>query len=406
MEKKKSQKWLKPRHTVARNLLYAPLKLYCKWKYRIDIKPYRGEKGQAYFILFNHQTAFDQFFVSLAFRRHVYYVSSEDLFSKGWLSKLITYLVNPIPFRKSTSDLKGIRTCLRVAREGGNIGMAPEGNRTYSGTTEYIKPTVATMVKACRLPLVLFRIEGGYGAHPRWSDNNRRGKMKAYVSRVVTPEEYKGMNDEELFDIIQKELYVDERKDTTLFYSKRSAEYLDRAMYYCPHCGLSVFHSEKDIITCTKCGAQVRYLSNKRLEGVNKPFPFPYVKEWYDAQCDFIHALELSPYMDTPLYRDTVRYSENIYCKHKVLICKQAELAVFGDRFEVKTEEKTDVYPFHSLSSATVLGKNKLNIYQDERIFQFKGDKHFNALKYLNLYYHAINLTAEKEISDGRFLGL
>lgn len=406
MKKKKSQKWIKPRHSVVRALLWPPFYLYSKWKYRIDIHPYREEKGQAYFILFNHQTAFDQFFVSLAFRRHVYYVSSEDLFSKGWLSKLITYLVNPIPFRKSTSDLKGIRTCLRVAREGGNIAMAPEGNRTYSGTTEYIKPTVASMVKACRLPLVLFRIEGGYGAHPRWSDSIRRGRMKAYASRVVTPEEYKDMSDEELFDIIQKELWVDEREDETPFYSKNNAEYLDRAMYYCPFCGLSVFHSKGDLVTCTKCGAQVRYLPNKRLEGVNKPFPYPYVKEWYDAQSNHIHALDLSPYMDTPLYRDTVKYSENIYCKNKIILCEQAELAVYGDRFEVKTDDKTDVYPFSTLSSATVLGKNKLNIYWDERIFQFKGDKHFNALKYLNLYYHAVNTTTEKENADGRFLGL
>jgi hypothetical protein len=51
------------------------------------------------------------------------------------------------------------------------------------------------------------------------------------------------------------------------------------------------------------------------------------------------------------------------------------------------------------------LGKNKLNIYHNDKIYQVKPDKHFNALKYMNIYYHATN--AEKgENSDVEFLGL
>ena len=82
--------------------------------------------NRPYLILFNHQTAFDQFFTSIAFKKHIYYIASEDLFSNGFLSKLITWLVAPIPFRKSTSDIAAIKNCLRIVKEGGSIGMAPE----------------------------------------------------------------------------------------------------------------------------------------------------------------------------------------------------------------------------------------------------------------------------------------
>lgn len=402
-QQQKKKRWVLKRHTVVRNLLYWPLYIYVILRYRIQIQKLPKDTPQC-FVLMNHQTAFDQFFVSISFPQHIYYISSEDLFSKGWVSRLITWLVAPIPFRKSTSDLNGVKNCLRIAREGGSIGMAPEGNRTYSGTTEYMKPSVANLVRATGLPLALYRIEGGYGAHPRWSDTVRRGKMRSYVSRIIQPEEYKNLTNEALFEIIKKELYVDERLDQTPFYGKKNAEYLDRVMYFCPYCGLSELDSKGDIVSCRKCGMQVRYLPDKRLEGVGFDFPYPYVKEWYDAQSNFVRALDMDRFGDDPIFRDTVGYSENIYCKHKVKIDDAATLSVFRDRFQVETGHGVDVYPFAQVYSATVLGRNKLNLYVGNQIFQFCGSKHFNPVKYLNLYYHSVG--EGREHNDDEFLGL
>ena len=403
-KKKKTKKWIKPRHMVIISILRPFFHLYVKLRYRIKIEKYKGDKKQPLFILFNHQTAFDQFFVSLAFPRHIYYISSEDLFSKKWISRLLSYAVAPIPFRKSTSDISAIKNCMRIMREGGSIGMAPEGNRTYSGTTEYMKSGVASMAKALKMPLAFFRIEGGYGTHPRWSDDIRKGRMRGYFSRIIPYEEVKAMSDDELFELIKRELYVDEREDQTLFKSKRPAEFLDRAMYYCPQCKLSTFYSERDIIACTKCGRAVRYLENKRLSGVGFDFEFDNVKDWYDAQSDFVRALDLSPYENTPVYEEEVALFENIYCKRKILIDKHAKIRIFSDRLAVSTENEEFVFSFKDVVAATVLGKNKLNFYVGSKIYQFKGDKHFNALKYLNLYYHATE-TRVKE-NEPQFLGL
>ena len=60
--------------------------------------------------------------------------------------------------------------------------------------------------------------------------------------------------------------------------------------------------------------------------------------------------------------------------------------------------------PFSDVSAVTVLGRNKLNIYFGNKIYQIKSDKRFNALKYLNIFHRYKNLTKEK--ADGKFLGL
>ena len=218
-------------------------------------------------------------------------------------------------------------------------------------------------------------------------------------------EEYADMTAEQLFDRIEKGLYVDEAVADGLFRSDKKAEYLERAMYICPHCGLSEFESNRDIISCKQCGQTIRYLPTKELVGVNQPFPFQFVTEWYDYQCDFINNWDPRPYQDEPLYRDTARLSQVLLYKRKQLLRAQAAFALYGDRVVID-EQGSDplVFPFEEATAVTVLGRNKLNIYHNKMVYQFKGSKRFNALKYVNLYYRYKNIV--RGDSDGKFLGL
>lgn len=402
---KKKVKWVRPRHIFVRNVLAPFILTYTKIKYGVKIEPFKAEGDRQYLVISNHQTGFDQFFVEAAFKKHIYFIATEDLFSMGWVSKLLSFLVAPIPFKKSTSDLKAIKTCVNVAKEGGSIGLFPEGNRTYCGRTVFMKSSIASLVKMLRLPVAFFKIEGGYGIQPRWSDVCRKGTMKAGVTRVMEPEEYKDMSVEELFEVIQKELWVDETKIEDNYYHKQSAEYLDRAMYVCPDCGLSEFYAKDDIITCTKCGKQIQYLPNKKLQGVGFDFPFTYVADWYDYQCNYISNLDLNTFGEEAIYSDKIELFEVILYKNKQKLADEIEFCVYKDKYTLKNAEYDLNIPFNEVSAVSVLGKNKLNIYANEQVFQVRGDKHFNALKYMNLYYHAANVE-KGESKNGEFLGL
>ena len=200
--KTKRKPWIRPRHNLIIRLAALVVYPWTKWKYHIKIEKCPELKKRQCLIVMNHQTAFDQFFVGMAFPRVIYYLATEDIFSLGFVSSLLRYLVAPIPIKKQTTDLAAIKTCLRVAREGGSIAIAPEGNRTYSGRTEYMSPAIAPLVRRMKLPIALYRIEGGYGKEPRWSDVVRKGKMRSYVARVIEPEEYASLSDDELFALI------------------------------------------------------------------------------------------------------------------------------------------------------------------------------------------------------------
>ena len=404
MEPKKQTKpkesWVKPRHRFTFDFLRAILIPYTTWKYRVKADRFQEQGDRPYLIMLNHQTPFDQFFVAMSFSGPIYFIATEDLFSKGWISSVIRYLAAPIPIKKQTTDLHAGKPCMKVAKDGGTIALAPEGNRTFDGKTVYIKPSIVKLAKALRLPIAIYRIEGGYGVQPRWSNTVRKGKIHAYVSRIIEPDDIKAMSDDELYELLLKELDVNEGVVDGTYRHPKLAEHLERAMYVCPHCGLSEFESSTDIIRCKKCGRQVRYLPTKELKGIGEPFPFRFTTEWYDYQCDFINSWDPRPYRDAPLYRDTSKFFNVVLYKNKELLNKQASVALYGDRITIDDM----VFSFDETSAVTVTGRNKVNIYFGDRVYQLKSHKRFNALKYVNIFNRYKNICEGNE--NGKFLGL
>lgn len=404
MAKSNKKKWMKFRHKVVRNVLFPTLGLYSRIKYNAKIERFKEQEDRPYLILLNHQTPFDQFFVGMAFKGPIYYLATEDIFSKGFVSSLIKYLVAPIPIKKQTTDVKAILNCIRVAREGGTIAIAPEGNRTYSGRTEYMSPSIVPLARKLGNPIALYRLEGGYGTHPRWSDVVRRGKMRGYVSRVIYPEEYASMTDDELFAIIEQGLYVDEAVADKKYRHKKRAEYLERAIYVCPFCGLSEFESHDDKLECKKCGRVVKYLETTELVGDGFEHPYRFVADWYDAQKDFINSFDALAHCDEPLYCEEVSVYEVIPCEKKELLSEESRVTLFGDRLILSIDGEDIVCSFEDISSVAVLGRNKLNVYHGDKIYQLKGSKRFNALKYVHIYHRHKNIV--KGDANGEFLGL
>ncbi len=403
---KKKEKWMKPRHKVVWGILYPILKLITLIKFPIRVERYREQGKRPYLILMNHQTPFDQFFVCMAFHGPIYFIATEDILSNGIISKIIKWAVAPIPIKKQAGDFSAVMTTLRVAREGATIAMAPEGNRTYSGKTEYINPAVAGLAKKMKLPIALFRIEGGYGMEPRWSNVTRYGtKMRGYVSRVIEPEEYASLSNDELYELIKEGLFVDEGKADGVFRSSKRAEYLERAVYVCPFCGLSEFESHGNEAECKSCHRKIVYGEDKTITGIGYEFPFRFMTQWYDYQADFINNLDILQHVDEPAFRDTSNLFEVILNKRKVSLRKNAQLHLYGDRVVIdEGREDAVVFPFAEVTAVSVLGRNKLNIYHGTNVYQFKGSKRFNALKYVHFYYRHKNISRGE--TNGKFLGL
>ena len=86
---------------------------------------------------------------------------------------------------------------------------------------------------------------------------------------------------------------------------------------------------------------------------------------------------------------------------------KEAKIRLFADRLEASGNGESFVFPLAEIRAITVCGKNKLNLYFGDKLYQITGDKRFNALKYVNLTFRYKNIIKEEK-GEGydKFLGL
>ena len=399
-KKKKTKKWIKTRHRIVQHFVMPIFYVWSKISYGLKIQRLKKRDKRQYLIICNHQTAFDQFFVSLLLKRTIFYVASEDIFCKGFVSKLLSRYIAPIPIKKSVTDIRAIMNILKVKNEGGTIAIFPEGNRTYSGETGYIKPGIVSLIKKLGLPLLVLRIEGGYGVEPRWAKKQRKGTTYIRALEVVEKEDYQKLSDSELEKFVADKLYHSEAKVTESYKSNARAEYLDRAMYVCPYCGISRLNASGNVIKCTKCGRETEYLETKQLKGVGFDFPFEFVADWYKYQCDFIAKTDLLAHLSQPIWQETATVWDTKMFKMPKPIFENANISLFGDRYVISSSTGELTISFSDVTAVTALGKNKLNIYVGDMIYQLKSDCHFNPLIFMNVYYVFVNANKKEEQNE------
>lgn len=402
---KKRGKWVLPRHKFVKNTLIRPFEFYSRIRYGLHFEIFPNPEHHQYLILTNHQTPFDQFFTAFVFRDPIYYIATEDIFSIGFLSRLLEFVVAPIPIRKGATDVNSIKNCVQVVKEGGSIALCPEGNRTYSGQTESIKPSIAKLIKMLKLPVLFVKFEGGYGVAPRWSDVLRKGSMRAYPAGILGVDEIKAMSAEELAQKVTDALYVDEHNNPVDYHSNKRAEYLERLLYVCPQCGLTRFESKGNRAYCHSCELTFEYNPNLTLKPIKGSLPYSNIRDWYFAQNDFVRKLPISLYeKDEIIFSDFVSlYKVHIY-EHKERMLKNAFLSLRGNTLQIEGNDISYRLALNDITGMSVLGHNKLGFYVGEDLYQIKGSKRFNAVKYLNLYYHYTNRKEPEK--DGEFLGL
>ena len=242
-----------------------------------------GDPQGPFFLVCNHLTDWDPVLVGSAFRKQMYFVASEHILRHGLISRILNYIFAPIARQKGGNAAGTVKGILRALRDGGNVALFPEGNRSWDGLTGAIPPATGKLAKSSGATLVTYRLRGGYLSSPRWAGGSiRKGRMSGRIVGVYPPEELKKMTAQEVNSLICRDLAEDaweqQEKEPVRYRGKKPAEHLENYLFLCPECGKAhCLQSKGDIFRCTACGAKARYTDFGFLEG---DFRFQTVREW------------------------------------------------------------------------------------------------------------------------------
>lgn len=249
---------MKKRHLFFWGLLRPLVSLFLKLKFGYKFKTPKALPPQ-YIVLSNHVTDWDPLFVAVALKRQMYFVGSEHIARWKRAYNLLKYVFAPIMRPKGASAMAAVMSILRHVKKGANVCLFPEGVRSWDGKPCPILPSTAKLVQKAGVGLVTFRITGGYFVSPMWSNGLRRGNISGAPVGVYTAEELKNMSEEEIFEIILRDLgedaYKTQKKAPHPYKNKALAENLEHFLFYCPACGeKGGLHSAGNALSCAACG--------------------------------------------------------------------------------------------------------------------------------------------------------
>ena len=259
----------------------------------------KAEKGpdRPSFIISNHNCNLDPAFVTFGFSGHFYFVASEHAFRKGFPSKLLRFVFDPIPIDKARMDSTALREMFRRIKAGHSICIFAEGNRSFNGVTgDNVGIATAKMVRLSGADLITFRFEGVYFTTPRWGKTIRRGKMTGSVTGRYSAEEVKAMTNEQVLELIQRGIreyaYDRQKENPTRYRGKKRAEDIETVLYLCPKCKkIGTIRSEGNNFSC-ECGMNATYTETGFLEGSPAgQLPFSTITDWDKWQTEQLAAM-------------------------------------------------------------------------------------------------------------------
>jgi len=375
---------------IARHRLVYSLakRLLGRWLRRKFAFSFKNEQSlpAPYILVANHNLDWDPLLLGLAFP-HMYFVASEHLFMKGLVSKLLAYFVSPVPRLKGSVDFRTVLDVRGRLKKGCSVCIFPEGNRSFDGRTGSLHPTTGKFIKACRVPLVTYRLEGGFLTSPRWSHTLRKGSMKGRLVNVYPAERLEAMSPEDIEAAVKSDLYEDayaaQSKRLVRYRGKRLAKGLETAIFMCPACDRIGRMKSTDSKLVCECGAAAEYDEYGYFKGAG--LPFATFTQWYDWQCGRLRelaeadaSLELSD-REVELYSIDGAKKRQRLCLGTIAMTKHLLKICDGTKALLSC-------PLKEISDMSIYGRNTMVFSAKGRYYELKSKLEFNARKYLHLF--------------------
>ena len=330
-------------------------------------------------VVSNHVTTWDPLLLSMSFPdKPIRFVASEHIFRHGLVSRLLNWLVAPIPRKKAASGADTVMASLRALKAGDSVCIFAEGDASWDGLTHPVFPATGKLARMAGVPLVTYRLEGGYLSLPRWSKKLRRGKMRGVIVGVYPPETLKAMKGPEITALIDRDLFEDawarQRQEHIPYRGKDRAEGIERGFFLCPKCGgLGTARGAGDRVRCA-CGLDLLYTE----EGFfNPPDPVETPADWEKMQ-----RAALPAFLERA--EDVVFSEENAVLReiggaHRESELGRGTLALSREKLSCAGRD----FPLAEIDSMAMVKANILLFSAGDRYFEIRAEGRPCLRKYL-----------------------
>lgn len=217
-------------------------------------------KTEPFIVISNHFNTWDAFVLSKNIKKPIRFVVTEIAYLDLPKKIGMKFIAKTIRKRVGKSDIQAIRKIYEYLNKGYSIGIFPEGDNTFSGTTTGIYENTGRLFKKTGVDIILCKQQGGYISQPRWADYfSSKGVVHTHTSTLIKKEELEKLSPKQISAIVEEALenndYDFQREHMYNLNRKKRAEGIERFAYVCSNCNsvLTVFGKGHEIL-CSNCG--------------------------------------------------------------------------------------------------------------------------------------------------------
>ncbi|MBR3768029.1 MAG: 1-acyl-sn-glycerol-3-phosphate acyltransferase [Clostridia bacterium] len=343
-------------------------------------------KEQPYLIFANHSDSIDPAYIIKTTKRYVRFVMSDHVMRMGIIGKLYNFIDAPIIFEREKGTDALYKSIVDNIKAGVNVAMYPEGAMTNTGETGFISKRNATLVKECDCTFVTYRGKGGYLKKPRWAKNSRKGPISGEVVNVYSRDQIRAMSEEEIYDHILKDLYVniydEQRVNPKEYITEDPAEHAEIILYGCPKCKeIGLLRTKGEKIFCD-CGFEATIDSYGFWH--SEDMEFDNIVDWDKFQKQLLKEITLKK-QNTPesLFKDDKQTIFSICNSETTQLSENGTVHLYGDRVELLTDKETVTIPVNEINSIKTSSKMNLLLVTEKGYFEIKSPYPRSATKYI-----------------------
>ncbi|MCQ2398832.1 MAG: 1-acyl-sn-glycerol-3-phosphate acyltransferase [Sphaerochaetaceae bacterium] len=360
------------------------------WHFKVSLKTEpEVDLNAGPFILFsNHCGTYDPLIISSVLPVHIRWITGAYLFKTRFLRFLFEKLIGCIPKQQGQSDFDTVRKIMRCLKARDNVGIFPEGTRTWDGNmVPYNAKVLAKMLRMFKVPAVFCSLEGCFASQPRWADSHRKGMgICVHLTHMISLEEITTLPVSEIQQRISDYLdFSNDRWKSENPYritSQHRAEGIQRMFYMCPVCHrIGSVVSAGNSVKCSTCGAKAQITETDDIKSEN--IEFTSMSQWHEWEASEMSSgicfkKEHGVLLQTGNSDDTGRLktlSKNFTAKlqHRTLCIRYRRTVM--------------VLPFKKITSFVINAKFTMEFFCGDVLYRMRLDRNLSPLKYQEYYF-------------------
>lgn len=244
------------------------------------------DKEEPCLFLMNHSSSID-----LKIAAHILYprpfnivCTSDGFVGKEWLMRQL----GCIPTKKFVTDVGLIKDMMfATGKLKSSVLMYPEASYSFDGTATPLPDSLGKCIKMLKVPVVMIRTYGAFQRDPLYNNLQLRDvKVRAEEYLLLSKEDVEAKSAGEINEILKEAFSFDnftwQKEENVKVEEPFRADYLNRALYKCPHCMTEGEMKGEGIhLTCKSCGADYEMTELGELKAVNLEGKFSHIPDWY-----------------------------------------------------------------------------------------------------------------------------